>query len=231
MKQQNSNPLTIKNSNDEQTIKSFDAVIIDTGCANINSLKFALERLGYAIEVTSVQARIKSAKKIFLPGVGSAEYAMQGINERSLGPLIKELKQPVLGICLGMQLMTEHSVENKVDTPCLNLIPGDIKRISKETTSTTDTIQKSLRLPHMGWNTLTHISNSPLFTDISEKDYFYFVHSYCAPVNDNTLAQCNYGQAFSASLSKDNFYGVQFHPERSGKSGAKLLKNFMELCS
>lgn len=200
----------------------FDGVIIDTGCANISSLKFALQRLGYHIDVSAEPSVIKAAKKVFLPGVGTAEYAMKGVNDRQLASLIKQLTQPVLGICLGMQLLTEHSIENAVDTHCLALIPGEIKRIEMQ--------NNSVRLPHMGWNTLTNISSSPLFTGINESDYFYFVHTYCATVNEFALATCDYGQNFAASLQKDNFFGVQFHPERSGKSGAKLLQNFMELC-
>lgn len=199
-----------------------DAIIIDTGCANISSLKFALERLGFNIGVSADIKQIVSAKKVFLPGVGSAEFAMKGIHQRDLATTIKSLTQPVLGICLGMQLMTQHSIENDKDTECLSLIAGDIKRIN--------TGAQNVRLPHMGWNTLENISASPLFDDINEDDYFYFVHSYCAPLNTATLAICDYGQKFSASLQQDNFYGVQFHPERSGKSGAKLLNNFMRKC-
>ncbi|MDG2392999.1 MAG: imidazole glycerol phosphate synthase subunit HisH [Thalassotalea sp.] len=201
-----------------------DAVIIDTGCANISSLKFALERLGYQILVSADKAQIQSASKVFLPGVGSAEFAMNSINERNLVGVVQSLKQPVLGICLGMQLMTEHSIENDIDTPCLNLIPGEVKRITAENAD------HNLRLPHMGWNTLENISDSPLFSGITGEDYFYFVHTYCAPINSATIAQCDYGQRFSASLQNNNFSGVQFHPERSGKAGAKLLSNFMELC-
>ncbi|WNC69893.1 imidazole glycerol phosphate synthase subunit HisH [Thalassotalea nanhaiensis] len=208
-------------TSNEVTGENADAVIIDTGCANISSLKFALQRLGYQILVSKDCADIKGAKKVFLPGVGSAEYAMAGINERNLFDVITELKQPVLGICLGMQLMTKHSIENNIDTPCLGLIDTQIAKINAD---------EQVRLPHMGWNTLKNIKASPLFNDISEQDYFYFVHTYCAPESVHALALCDYGQNFSASLQQDNYYGVQFHPERSGKSGAKLLKNFMELC-
>lgn len=208
-------------SSTDISTRQADALIIDTGCANINSLKFALERLGYEILVSKESADIKSAKKVFLPGVGSAEYAMAGINERNLFDVVTELKQPVLGICLGMQLLTKHSVENNIDTPCLAVIDTQIGKIDAA---------EHIRLPHMGWNTLTNIKASPLFDGISEQDYFYFVHTYCAPVSNHALALCDYGQNFSASLQQENYYGVQFHPERSGKSGAKLLKNFMELC-
>ena len=212
---------------DAQEDASVDAIIIDTGCANISSLKFALERLGYNIAVTADIAKIKAAKKVFLPGVGSAEFAMKGIHQRNLATTIKSLTQPVLGICLGMQLMTEHSIENGKDTECLSLIPGNITRINANAENPDE---QSLRLPHMGWNTLVSISASPLFAGINQDDYFYFVHTYCAPLNEATLAVCDYGQKFSASLQQNNFYGVQFHPERSGKSGAKLLSNFMRNC-
>ncbi|WP_228445428.1 imidazole glycerol phosphate synthase subunit HisH [Thalassotalea sp. HSM 43] len=200
-----------------------DALIIDTGCANINSLKFALQRLGYNIVVSDDHDAIKAAKKVFLPGVGAAAYAMAGIKQKRLDALVPTLSQPLLGICLGMQLLTKQSTENEQATDCLGIIDSQINAIE-------NTTEQALRMPHMGWNNLGSIANSPLFTGITEQDYFYFVHSYCAPVGDATLAQCHYGQAFSASLARDNFYGVQFHPERSGKSGAKLLKNFMENC-
>ena len=201
-----------------------DGLIIDTGCANISSLKFALERLGYQIDVSSDKQKIAQAKRVLLPGVGSAEYAMQSIHERNLAEVITTLRQPVLGICLGMQLMTKHSVENQVDTPCLGLIDTSIAKIAN-----TLEPEANLRLPHMGWNTLHSISDSALFKDIDEQQYFYFVHTYCAPESEFSTSKCDYGQTFSASLQRDNFYGVQFHPERSGTAGATLLKNFMEL--
>lgn len=207
------------------------AVIVDTGCANINSLKFAIERLGYNVEVSRDESVIRQAPRVFLPGVGSAEYAMQGINELELKQLITSLTQPVLGICLGMQLLTRESFENGVQTDCLNLIDTDVKGIDISGASDKQSDGSGLRLPHMGWNTLSNISDNPLFAGISEDDYFYFVHSYCAPVSAHTLAECQYGQDFSASLNQNNFYGVQFHPERSGQSGARLLRNFMELVS
>ncbi|WP_068547138.1 imidazole glycerol phosphate synthase subunit HisH [Thalassotalea crassostreae] len=212
--------------------KNADGLIIDTGCANISSLKFALERLGYKIAVSSDIEDIKAAKKVFLPGVGSAEFAMKGILDRSLAEVIVSLEQPVLGICLGMQLMTNHSVENDVDTTCLGLIDTNIAKIEGQNKSSSEgkSEGKNLRLPHMGWNTLHNITPSPLFRDLTDKDYFYFVHTYCAPKSDYSLALCRYGQEFSASINQGNFYGVQFHPERSGKAGATLLKNFMEYC-
>ncbi|WP_394176694.1 imidazole glycerol phosphate synthase subunit HisH [Thalassotalea litorea] len=209
--------------------QAYQALIIDTGCANINSLKFAIERLGYVVGVSRDEAKIKQAPRVFLPGVGSAEFAMQGINELELKQLITSLTQPVLGICLGMQLLTRQSFENGVQTDCLNLIDTEVNGIDISGTNDAQSNGSGLRLPHMGWNTLINISDNPLFTGINEDDYFYFVHSYCAPVSGHTLAQCQYGQSFSASIYQNNFYGVQFHPERSGASGARLLRNFMEL--
>ncbi|KMT66577.1 imidazole glycerol phosphate synthase subunit HisH [Catenovulum maritimum] len=196
-----------------------DCVIIDTSCANLSSLKFAVERAGYAVSVTDDPAKIKAADKVFLPGVGAAGAAMKIINDKGIPEIVKELTQPVLGICLGMQLMTEFSAEGNVD--CLGLIPGQVKPIKAD----------GLRLPHMGWNTLTEISDHPLFAGITKQDYFYFVHSLCVAPSEYTLATCEYGQAFSASLQNGNFMGVQFHPERSGKSGAQIIKNFLEMKS
>ncbi len=192
-------------------------VIIDTSCANLSSLKFGIERLGYQVEVSDKADVIKSADKVFLPGVGAAGAAMEIINGKGIPQIVRELEQPVLGICLGMQLMTEFSAEGNVD--CLGLIPGQVKPLQAE----------GLRLPHMGWNTLSQISDHPLFEGITGQDYFYFVHSLCVNPSEYTIAQCEYGQAFSASLCNGNFMGVQFHPERSGKSGARVIQNFLEM--
>ena len=194
-----------------------NVVIIDTSCANLSSLRFGVERLGYKVAVTDNADQIKSADKVFLPGVGAAGAAMRIIKEKGIPEIVKGLEQPVLGICLGMQLMTEHSAEGNVD--CLGLIPGNVRPIKAD----------GLRLPHMGWNTLTEIKDSPLFEGISQQDYFYFVHSLCVAPSEYTLATCDYGQTFSASIHHKNFYGVQFHPERSGKSGARVIQNFLEM--
>ncbi|WP_371185463.1 imidazole glycerol phosphate synthase subunit HisH [Thalassotalea maritima] len=209
-------------------MKDKHALIIDTGCANINSLKFALNRVGFKALVSDDPAQICSANKVFLPGVGAAAYAMDNIANKQLIDTIQGLQQPVLGICLGMQLLSQTSHENNINTPCLGLIdaqvvPLQVVPLKPQTT-------KPVRLPHMGWNTLYDITDSPLFHDITKQDYFYFVHSYGIPVGHATIASCHYGQAFSASVQQDNFFGVQFHPERSGNSGAKLLTNFMENC-
>nr|WP_143541422.1 imidazole glycerol phosphate synthase subunit HisH [Rodentibacter genomosp. 1] len=191
-------------------------VIIDTACANLSSVKFAFDRLGYVAEITSDLNKIKAADKLILPGVGTAVAAMKNLQERGLIEVIRNLTQPVLGICLGMQLMTAFSEEGKVNT--LNLMPS-------QTVLIPDT---GLPLPHMGWNNVRYVEGCPLFDGIEQNSHFYFVHSYAVSPNDNTIATCHYGVDFSAAIAKGNFYGVQFHPERSGKNGALLLRNFVE---
>ncbi|WP_218355303.1 imidazole glycerol phosphate synthase subunit HisH [Alteromonas lipotrueiana] len=195
-------------------------VIVNTGCANISSVRFALERLGVSVEVSDEENVIKAADKVFLPGVGTASSAMQSILQKKLTPTLQELTQPVLGVCLGMQLMVSTSAESKAgDINCLNLMPGAVKRMQAN----------GQRLPHMGWNTVTSETENPLFAGIDDGTYFYFVHSFAVPVYEHTLASCEYGQPFSAAIGHNNFYGVQFHPERSGDAGAQLLTNFVNM--
>ena len=196
-------------------------VIIDTGCANLSSVKFAIERLGYDVTVSCDPDVLKQADKLFLPGVGTASEAMKNLIARDLVEPIKNLTQPVLGICLGMQMLAEASQESVADelTETLGLVEGVIEKMDVA----------PLRSPHMGWNQITPKLDEPLFKDIPAGSYFYFVHSFALPVNDNTIASCEYGTPFTAAINKDNFYGVQFHPERSGKVGAQLIKNFLEL--
>ena len=198
-------------------------VIVDTGCANLSSVKFAVERLGYQVTITDDINLIKAANKVIFPGVGSAKHAMKNIIEKDLIATLQGLTQPVLGFCLGMQLMTKSSTEtNKADkVTCLGLIPTLVEPLKSQ----------DLRLPHMGWNTLTQVSNHPIFNGISAGDYFYFVHSFAAPVSKYTIASCEYGSKFSAAIARDNFIGCQFHPERSGTLGSKIIKNFLELDS
>ncbi|WP_025564608.1 imidazole glycerol phosphate synthase subunit HisH [Psychromonas sp. SP041] len=205
-------------------------VIIDTGCANLSSVRFAIERLGYEVVVSKDPVILQQATKLFLPGVGTAKEAMANLIERHLVEEIKKLTQPVLGICLGMQMLAEGSeevfaeeaasddAENEV-IKTLGLVDGFVEKMDVA----------PLRSPHMGWNQITPKLDEPLFKDIPAGTYFYFVHSYALPVNDNTIASCEYGTPFTAAVNKDNFYGVQFHPERSGKAGAQLIKNFLEL--
>lgn len=199
-------------------------VIINTGCANISSVKFAMQRLSDNVSVSEDVGEIQAADKIILPGVGSANAAMDSIQHKCLTACIQTLKQPVLGVCLGMQLMVTRSEEKAQQsqqdfTPCLDVIPGQVKRMQVG----------DLRLPHMGWNSVSPKNDLSIFRGIPAGTYFYFVHSFAVDVYEHTLASSEYGQSFSASLHKDNFFGVQFHPERSGDAGATLLENFLTL--
>ena len=193
-----------------------DLVIIDTGCANLSSVKFAFDRLNIQAEISRDLAKIKSADKLLLPGVGTAMAAMKNLQDRQLIETIQNATQPMLGICLGMQLMTEFSTEGNVET--LRLMSGKTELIPNT----------GLPLPHMGWNRVRYAVDHPLFAGIEQDSHFYFVHSYAVLPNENTIATSNYGVDFSAAIANKNFYGVQFHPERSGKNGAQLLKNFVE---
>lgn len=194
-------------------------VIIDTGCANVSSVRFAIERLGYDVTISRDPDVVLAADKLFLPGVGTASEAMKNLGERDLISLVREVKQPLLGICLGMQLLGKSSQEGKEQVNCLGHVGAD----------TTLMETGELPLPHMGWNTVTPVNNHPLFKDIPENSYFYFVHSYAMPVGDYTIGQCDYGKPFTAAVQSGNYYGVQFHPERSSKAGAQLIKNFLEM--
>jgi len=193
------------------------SVIIDTGCANINSLKFALERFTEGVTVSADPQIIRSADRVLLPGVGSAAFAMENLRSRDLVTIIQGLTQPVLGICLGMQLLMTYSEEGAIS--CLDLIPGNVKALRTN----------GLRLPHMGWNTLSVENQHPLFNQVPDQEYFYFVHSYGVEPVGQSIAQCTYGAPFTAAVAHENFMGVQFHPERSGEMGAQVLKNFMEI--
>jgi glutamine amidotransferase len=212
---------------DASNTKSLN-VIVDTGCANISSVKFAIERLGYEVIITDNIELINKADKVIFPGVGSAKHAMKNIIDKGLVSTLQNLTQPVLGFCLGMQLMTKSSTEsahidNTVSTneitDCLDIIPTTVEPLQA----------KGNRLPHMGWNTLTSVADHPIMKGVSVGDYFYFVHSYAAKLSEYTIAGCEYGSEFSAAIAKDNFIGCQFHPERSSKLGAKIIENFLEL--
>jgi len=196
-------------------------VIVDTGCANLSSVKFAVERLGYQVTITDDIELIKKADKVIFPGVGSAKHAMKNITDKGLINTLQNLTQPVLGFCLGMQLMTSSSKETREggEVSCLDLIPTKVEPLKAQ----------GNRLPHMGWNTLKSVSSHPVFKDITEGDYFYFVHSFAAPICEYTIASCEYGSEFSAAIAKDNYIGCQFHPERSSALGSKIIKNFLEL--
>ncbi|MDO6427865.1 imidazole glycerol phosphate synthase subunit HisH [Thalassotalea sp. 1_MG-2023] len=203
------------------SIKNQQVVIVDTGCANLSSVQFAVKRIGYQASITDDISAINAADKVILPGVGSAKHAMANIKAKGLVSTLQQLTQPTLGFCLGMQLMTTSSDEGGITTPidCLGLIPTRVKPLQA----------KDVRLPHMGWNTLTAISDHPVFNGINVGDYFYFVHSFAAPVSEFTVASCDYEQPFSAAIAKDNFIGCQFHPERSSKLGSKIIQNFIEM--
>ncbi|MEL4247453.1 imidazole glycerol phosphate synthase subunit HisH [Shewanella xiamenensis] len=211
-------------------IDEFDVVIIDTGCANLSSVRFAFERLGAKVLVTDDKASIKAAKRVVLPGVGSAGAAMASLSEKALVELIQGLTQPVLGVCLGMQMLTLLSKERggqAQDCQCLGIIPTEIDELDRQTLKA-----EGLPLPHMGWNQLTFSNPSqvhPLFAGVPAGSYVYFVHSYRAPLSDYTLAQCRYGEDFSAAIGKGNFMGVQFHPEKSAAVGAQILGNFLKM--
>jgi glutamine amidotransferase len=195
-----------------------DAVIIDSGGANLASLQFAFERLGANTHVTADPARIRSAPRVVLPGVGSAADAMQRLRKNGIADLLPSLTQPVLGICLGMQLLFTRSAEGNTD--CLGILPHTVERLQAV---------EGRPVPHMGWNQLAPVRQDPLLEGIAANDYVYFVHSFAAAVSDLTLASADYGIALSAIVRRGNFWGTQFHPERSGRVGARVLANFLKL--
>ena len=195
-----------------------DVAIIDSGGANIASLQFALERLGVAARLTADPQELRTSPRVILPGVGAAADAMRRLASLQLVETIRGLTQPVLGICLGMQLLFESSDEG--DTRCLGLLPAQVRRFPD---------RSAYPVPHMGWNQLEFEHAGPLLDGIARGDHVYFVHSYAAPVGPWTIATTDYGGNFSAVVRHRNFYGAQFHPERSGRVGARLLANFLEL--
>ncbi|MEM9361536.1 MAG: imidazole glycerol phosphate synthase subunit HisH [Bacteroidota bacterium] len=192
-----------------------EIVIIDYGAGNIQSIKFAIQRLGFEAVLSSDANEIQKADKVIFPGVGEASSAMKKLNESGLEPIIKSLTQPVLGICLGMQLMCNSSEEG--DTKGLGIFDVDVVKFSG-----------GLKVPQIGWNEIVDL-RSGLFASISEKSYIYLVHSFYAPLSENTIAVSEYGLKYSAALQKDNFYGTQFHPEKSSEVGSKILQNFLKL--
>ena len=195
-----------------------DAVIIDSGGANLASLQFAFERLGAKTQVTADAGEIRSAPRVILPGVGSAGDAMARLRSNHVAELLPTLTQPVLGICLGMQLLFERSEEG--DTECLGILPTSVRRLQPK---------DGQPVPHMGWNQLALVREDPLLEGITPNDYVYFVHSFAAPVSDVTLASADYGSTLSAVVRRGNFWGAQFHPERSAQVGARVLANFLKL--
>lgn len=194
-----------------------EVVIIKYNAGNIQSVLYALERLGVQAEVTDNADKIKGADKVIFPGVGEAGSAMQSLQQNSLDIVIRDLKQPVLGICVGMQLLCAHSEEG--DTDCLSIIPVQVKKFEKGL---------NMKVPQVGWNAIYDLQ-SPLFRNIAESSFIYNVHSYFAEDSPYTIARCHYGLPYAAAVKKDNFYGVQFHTEKSATVGDQILKNFLEL--
>jgi len=193
-------------------------VLVDAGGTNIGSVRYALQRLGVDAALTSDAEAIRAADKVILPGVGAAGPGMARLRELGLVELMRSLTQPVLGVCLGMQLLCERSEEG--DTECLGVVPATVHRFVE---------QPNLRVPHMGWNRVRRRREHPLLEGLGDNDWAYFVHSYAVPVGDYALASTDYGDEFACVISRANFHGMQFHPERSAKVGARLLKNFLEL--
>jgi imidazole glycerol-phosphate synthase subunit HisH len=197
---------------------SLDVAIIDSGGANLASLLYALERLGAQAVVTSDLAVISTAPRVLLPGVGSALAAMQRLNASGVAAELPRLKQPVLGICLGMQLLYLKSEEGPAQ--CFGILPQTVRKLEP---------MQGRPVPHMGWNRLHVVRQDPLLEGVAESEYVYFVHSYAAPVSQAALATCEYGVEIAAVVRKGNFWGTQFHPERSTRAGARILANFLRL--
>jgi len=193
-------------------------VIIKYNAGNIQSVLYALERIGVSATVTDDPADVSAADKVIFPGVGEASTAMSYLRERRLDELIRGLRQPVLGICLGMQLMCGYSEEN--DTECMGIFGERVKKFAS--------VGFSLKVPQIGWNNIYGLK-TPLFDGIVENSYCYFVHGYYAAIGEHTIARTDYVQAYSSGLRRDNFYGVQFHPEKSAGVGERILRNFIEI--
>ncbi len=192
--------------------------IIKYNAGNIHSVDCALRRLGVEAVITADKELLHTADKVIFPGVGEAETTMNHLRVTGMDELIKSLRQPVLGICLGMQLMCRYSEEGEAD--CLGIFDVPVKRFVSQ--------RQEDKVPHMGWNTIEQ-TNSELFKGFTREEFVYFVHSFYVPVCEFTAAQTDYIQPFSAALHKDNFYATQFHPEKSGEAGERIIKNFLEL--
>ena len=192
-------------------------VLVDAGGSNIGSVRYALQRLGMDAELTGDAATIRAADRVILPGVGAAAVCMARLRELDLVDVLRTLDRPLLGVCVGVQLLFAHSEED--DTPCLGLLPGRVRKLHAA---------PGIRVPHMGWNTLQRRRAGSLVEGIADGDHAYFVHSYAAAVDEDCLCSSEHGQRFAAVVQRGNVAGAQFHPERSGAVGARLLKNFIE---
>ena len=192
-------------------------VLVDAGGSNIGSVRYALQRLGVDAELTGDAATIRAADRVILPGVGAAAVCMARLRELDLVDVLRTLDKPLLGVCVGVQLLFAHSEED--DTPCLGLLPGRVRKLHAA---------PGIRVPHMGWNTLQRRRGGSLVEGIADGDHAYFVHSYAAAVDDDCLCSSEHGQRFAAVVQRGSVAGAQFHPERSGAVGARLLKNFIE---
>lgn len=207
--------------------------IVQYNAGNIQSVLYALERLGISATVTGDAEALRSADKVIFPGVGEASSAMQSLQQNGLDNVIKDLKQPVLGICVGMQLLCTHSEEN--DTDCLGIVPVRVKRFPATSNNHGEGFLQAehgagmLKVPQVGWNRIYDL-RSPLFANIQDHSFIYNVHSYYAEDSAHTIARCTYGVAYAAAVQKDNFYGVQFHTEKSADTGSQILQNFLSLC-
>lgn len=190
-------------------------VIVEYGSGNVKSVSNALKQLNIESEITDDIQKLRTAEKVIFPGVGEASSAMAYLREKGLDKVLKELQQPFLGICLGLQLMCSRSEEGNVE--CLGIFKEQVKKFPPKD-----------KVPHMGWNNLENMKG-PLFIGLEDQADMYFVHSYFASIGEDTAATCNYMQPFSAALQKDNFYAVQFHPEKSAEMGLKILENFLKL--
>jgi len=197
---------------------TMNLAIIKYNAGNIQSVLNALERLGLRAEVTDDPAKIKAADKVIFPGVGEASSAMNSLRQNNLDKVIKDLKQPVLGICVGMQLLCNHSEEN--DVTCLGIVPVQVKKFKVQSSK--------FKVPQVGWNNIYDLQ-SDLFKGVEDNSFIYNVHSYYAEDSEYTIAKCNYEIEYAAAIKKDNFYGVQFHTEKSAETGDKIIKNFLDL--
>ncbi|MGE5353548.1 MAG: imidazole glycerol phosphate synthase subunit HisH [Acidobacteriota bacterium] len=191
--------------------------LIDYDAGNTASVANALEKLGHEFVLTNKETDICRADKVIFPGVGEASFAIKQLHRYNLINLLRIVRKPLLGICLGMQLLSEFSTEGNI--PCLGVVPGRVEKFEAE----------KVNVPHMGWNEVFQKKESKLFKDIKNGEFFYFANSYYLPVGEFTTAVANHGIDFTAALEKDNYYGIQFHPEKSGEAGLKLLNNFLEI--